>query len=516
MPTALDRRVAYYGEHLSENIARTPDGYLICKNAVIGRTGNQTYRVGEIADPEGLLPDDLRDDDEIQLWRDPKEVFAASTIASFEGKTFTLTHPDKLLNPENDHEHNQGHVQNVHKGSESLESGDWPLLADIIVKGEDAIRAIESGERELSCGYVYRLAREGDRWDQRDILGNHVALVQRGRAGEEARINDSLPSVRKETFVKNEKSTWVKHLLGMGMQLFAKDAKPDELVDANSEVAAALKTLETPPEQVLTIANDKTDKKETKENYVFVGKTADGTKIFKLATSAADAEPEEEKKAAMDRRKSLHDALDRMLDGKGQDDDDDLKKFQKQVDEYLGGKAADDDDDEHPEGCRCAECMKGRDTKTEKEAIEADDEEEEEKEKGEDDAEIVRPEPVLSKEQEVKNPIGDAAFAKAIAQSNMGVLKMLRPFVARSNDQKLIKAFDTMYKGLKNIVKGAAAGTDSSYTNFVKATKTLNKEVGSDSNFKPRESEAEKLANETNDIYKKAGDAQRKAYARPH
>jgi hypothetical protein len=192
--------LAYCAEPLTANIAETPDGYLVCRNAVIARSGFQKYRVAEIADPEGLLGDDYAPDDALELWRDPEEVFSAATLASFEGKSLTLGHPEKLLNPDTEQQHIVGHVQNVHKGREPLDSGDWPVLADVIVKDAAAIDAVKSGERELSCGYSYKLARTGHRWEQRNILGNHVALVPKGRAGAEARIETGpLPtSVRDE------------------------------------------------------------------------------------------------------------------------------------------------------------------------------------------------------------------------------------------------------------------------------------------------------------------------------
>lgn len=192
---SMDRVAFFADERLSENIDVTPEGYLICRNAVIGRSGFQTYKVGEIADPEGLLEAEqqrLSPEDKIDLWRDPKEVFSPATMASFEGKTFTFTHPDNLLDPDNERYHHAGHVQNVRRG-EPLDTGDIPLLADIIVTERGAIDSIKGGERELSCGYTYKLVKTGNRWDQTDIIGNHVALVQKGRAGSEARIYDADP-----------------------------------------------------------------------------------------------------------------------------------------------------------------------------------------------------------------------------------------------------------------------------------------------------------------------------------
>jgi hypothetical protein len=186
---ALDRVAYFAAERLSDNVNRSPEGYLICKNAVIGRTGFQKYKVSEIVDPEGLL-EGYRADEEIDLYRGPEEVFSRQTLASFEGKSFCLGHPTELLGPETEKFRHEGHITNIRRGSEPLGNGELPLLADIIITGADAIRSVLSGERELSCGYTYRLARTGFRWEQRDIIGNHVALVPQGRAGSAARIYD--------------------------------------------------------------------------------------------------------------------------------------------------------------------------------------------------------------------------------------------------------------------------------------------------------------------------------------
>jgi hypothetical protein len=187
-------RISYFGERLSENIARTPEGFLVCRNAIIGRTGFQTYKAAELSDTDrsGEIARLYGPTDDVQVWRDESEVFSPATIASFEGKPFTLTHPRSLLDPGNVGDHAQGHIQNVRRG-EQLEDGNLGLIADIFVTGDRAIRAIEDGERELSCGYTYQLVREGKRWDQRNIEGNHIALVERGRAGDVARINDEAP-----------------------------------------------------------------------------------------------------------------------------------------------------------------------------------------------------------------------------------------------------------------------------------------------------------------------------------
>jgi hypothetical protein len=510
VPVALDRRVAYHGEHLSDNIARTQDGYLICRNAVIARTGFQTYRVSEIADPQGLLSERYNPDEEIQIWRDPSEVFSRATIASFEGKTFTLTHPDELLTPQNDNRHSRGHVQNVRQGDEPLSDGNLPLLADIIVKDEEAIRAVETGQRELSCGYTYRLAREGYRWDQRDILGNHVALVQKARAGEEARINDSAPEpipapVKKETRVKNI----FKHLLGEGFRVFAKDAPSEDIAEAlrDPNVLAAAEAVdgEKKRDNVISIATDgKEADKAPKMEYV--GTTKDGVKIFKevggTETRSAGVD-DKEKQAANDARKAMHDKLDKLLDASTEAAlDAEMEEFKKKVNDFVEGEAH---DDKHPEGCRCDDCMdKGKDKETEHEQAEedaADEEEKEEKEEKEgEDAEIVRSEPVLAANERPKGALKAADVQSLVADSNLQLLKFLKPFVARSNDKKLKAAFDTLTSSLKKIVKKTDTG-NGSYADFLKSATTRHEGTDADKEFKPRLSEAEKRAADADKIY---------------
>lgn len=447
MPTALDS-VRYFGAHLSDNIAETPEGYRICRNAVIGRTGFQTYKVSELADPEGILGDDRGADEEIQVWRDPKEVFSPGTLASFEGKTFTLTHPEDLLDPDSEQRHHVGHVQNVRAGTEPLESGDLPMLADIIVTDRDAIRAIETGSRELSCGYTYKLAKEGYRYDQRQILGNHVALVPKGRAGGEARINDAAPT--KEICDMN-----VFHRLFSSGFSFAKDAKAEDIAAANRVLAF---------DEAAASDKGKEGGKGTSK-LVSIGKTKDGVEIFRLAAVDADGNIEGPTEA-MDRGKRLHDALDKMIlnsekaaEDREKQDDASLAELQSLMNGFLGEKEkeatdADPDaaNDAHPEGCRCEDCKDGSADDADK-----DDEGGEDKDPDAKDAEIVNAEPVLTSEERPKSQMD--------AQLTLNTLNALKPFIARAKDKKLTAAFDTAVNSIKKALKGNGNGK-SGYIEF--------------------------------------------------
>ena len=51
--------VAYYGSHISEHLVKTPEGYLICYDVPINRTGTQMYTAGEAGRRTGAASDRL-------------------------------------------------------------------------------------------------------------------------------------------------------------------------------------------------------------------------------------------------------------------------------------------------------------------------------------------------------------------------------------------------------------------------------------------------------------------------
>ena len=80
----------YYGTRLSENISRRePEGYLLCLNVPVARTGVQEYLPEELGITEGGVgPPGM-----IPVYRPEEEVFSPETIASFEGMAVTNDHP---------------------------------------------------------------------------------------------------------------------------------------------------------------------------------------------------------------------------------------------------------------------------------------------------------------------------------------------------------------------------------------------------------------------------------------
>lgn len=167
-------------ERLSEHRCKTPEGYLICTDAILARTGKQTYRKNEIFK-------DSDDETEIEVDRTEDEVFSPQTLASFENKPVTVEHPDEDVNVHNYKEYAVGFVRDVHRG---VVNGQPVILGNLVITDEKTIQEIENGEHtDLSCGYDCDIADEPNPC-QRNIRGNHVALCECGRAGI-ARIVDS-------------------------------------------------------------------------------------------------------------------------------------------------------------------------------------------------------------------------------------------------------------------------------------------------------------------------------------
>lgn len=172
--------ITYYGYTISPHQLETGEGFLICRNVPIARTGEQDYTGDEVGAP---------DKDIVKVFRPPEEVFSAAAIASFEGKPFTNDHPPVLLTPDNATQYTVGHVQNVRRGTG--EFADY-LVADIHIHDAATINEIQNGKREISCGYECEYTDNGDgTLTQSNIRGNHVALVTEGRAGAKAAIMDS-------------------------------------------------------------------------------------------------------------------------------------------------------------------------------------------------------------------------------------------------------------------------------------------------------------------------------------
>ncbi len=162
---------------------RTADGYLIADAKAV-RTGIQTYLGSEVGKPELAM---------VRVYRSEEEVRNVDSLRSFSHAPVTIDHPTVAVNAENWKDLAVGEVSTAAAWDGNR------ISLPLILKDAGAINAVIGGKRELSAGYVCELdwtagvTADGQPYDaqQKNIRANHVAIVDRGRAGPECRIGDA-------------------------------------------------------------------------------------------------------------------------------------------------------------------------------------------------------------------------------------------------------------------------------------------------------------------------------------
>jgi len=149
---------------------RTAAGHLRA-DAYLTRTGVFVY-----LNPDGT---------ERREYRPDSEVFAPESLESFELLPMTNDHPATEVTPANTRELSVGST------GDTVKRDGRHVASSIAVTEAKAIADVEAGKTQLSCGYTCDLemtpgiSPDGERYDavQRNIRGNHVAIVAAGRAG---------------------------------------------------------------------------------------------------------------------------------------------------------------------------------------------------------------------------------------------------------------------------------------------------------------------------------------------
>jgi hypothetical protein len=164
----------------------TDEGFLKVPGRV-ARVGIQEYLAGELGLPGN--PSRI-----VRVMRPSEEVFNDTSLATYATSDVTVEHPPVMVDASTFKSVSVGVVVD-----KARVDGDF-VVADLIVKDKAAIASIESGKVQLSAGYsaVYDdNVPEGADYEfiQRDIKINHVALVDRARAGHQARLFDKKPEI---------------------------------------------------------------------------------------------------------------------------------------------------------------------------------------------------------------------------------------------------------------------------------------------------------------------------------
>jgi hypothetical protein len=155
----------------------TSEGYLRAW-ATIARTGVQQY-----TDADGSIR---------REYRPEAEVASPISLASFAGKAITLEHPSALLDSSNTKDYQIGFT------STEVVYDNGFVRAVMTITDKDAIERIMRGDaKEVSAGYrvnyeaIPGVTDSGENYDgiQKDISGNHIAVVRRGRAGPQVKLH---------------------------------------------------------------------------------------------------------------------------------------------------------------------------------------------------------------------------------------------------------------------------------------------------------------------------------------
>ena len=265
---------------------RTKDGYLAFR-AKAARVGVYDYLASEMGDgvPASFKPGDI-----VKVYRDETEVFSADSVGSFIAKPITDDHPSEAVTKDNWKSHARGAVMGA------MRDGEY-LAFDLVLMDAAAIDAVDSGKRELSNGYTSKIiwgdgvAPDGTAYHARqtEIRGNHVALVDRGRAGSECRIKDGWPVCDANPAIiadiKQEKPVMAGTIIVDGL--------PVSLADET-----AVRAVLDKKDAAITAANEARDAADAKVSTL----TGEKTALEKqLADAKAELEPAAIEKRVSDR-----------------------------------------------------------------------------------------------------------------------------------------------------------------------------------------------------------------------
>lgn len=214
--------MAFLAFEISDNMSETPEGFLICHSVPVARTGVQHYYGREL---HGV---DVKSDEVYPVYRLAEDVFEEAALMSLEGKPVTDNHPDRAVTPDNAGVYVMGHGQNVGRQRNLV-------LTDLVVTNRGLIDKIRAGKRQVSLGYNCDYVPYKDGFRQKNIRINHIAVVDRGRAGPKVAIKDSESVTPPET-VKS-KGVFLMDKKKLQAQMFAawaKDASPEDVLAAAS------------------------------------------------------------------------------------------------------------------------------------------------------------------------------------------------------------------------------------------------------------------------------------------
>lgn len=242
-----DIKQFYFTTKLSDNIEVLQNGYLRCNNVIMGRTGTQQYSTKEL----GIQTSDGKNYI-VNVNRYEEDVFHPDTLKSIEGMSVTIGHPkdDKgnvmFVTTKNVDNLSVGTILNVRREGDNL-------VGDIVIDDEKAIEMVVNKEvRELSLGYDTKYELDGEEaLKQTNIIVNHLAIVEKGRAGNARIVDEANLELEKGVKPLEKEGVFNKILRAIGV----KKAILDDNTELDLSIEEATK-VETPKVEEPTPTGD--------------------------------------------------------------------------------------------------------------------------------------------------------------------------------------------------------------------------------------------------------------------
>lgn len=279
LPTPLHPGIEEALGSMAQDSARIADGngWYEVKNNPLSKVGVYPYLGKSIGAPE---PDKI-----YYVYRPEEELSNPETLESFKLVPWIDNH--EMLGPSE-----AGLTPPEKKGVEGIIGeevyyADGTIYGNIKVFSDGLKRLIDSGKKELSAGYrcIYEFASgiwNGQRYDaiQRNIRGNHLALVSEGRMGPSVAVldhsNDQLTFTidAKEMImsVENVQEALDKRFVALDEALKkltermdARDAKDEEEEEKEKKTEDAGKTCDEEEEEKEKKGEDEEEKKDEKK-----------------------------------------------------------------------------------------------------------------------------------------------------------------------------------------------------------------------------------------------------------
>lgn len=159
------------GEYMSEKMHKDENGFL---------------RGRAVATNVGVFPYVMEDGSVMYELRPPEEVFHPDSVKSLEGIPITNDHPPELVTPDNANLYSKGFTGDVRQDQ-------YHLSPQIVITDAETQADAKGGKKALSCGYTADMIYKSGTWMgvhydavQTNIRYNHLAIVDRGRAGDAA------------------------------------------------------------------------------------------------------------------------------------------------------------------------------------------------------------------------------------------------------------------------------------------------------------------------------------------